>query len=174
MAASHSIASRVVRRCRGSGCRLDLQALAKSQLQRVTVEMSARCLADVRTLDDWNRQRAQRRRELLDMLGLDPLPTRTPLKAQITGTLERPAYRRREVVFQSLPGLYVTGNFYVPKEARNRADDSLFVRAFAASAGSEVSVSGPRHWFAAHGYACSCSTRLNSPRLQALITAPTT
>ena len=70
------------------------QALATNQLQRVTMEMSARCLEDVRTLDDWERQRAQRRRELLDMLGLDPLPKRTPLQAQITGTLERPAYRR--------------------------------------------------------------------------------
>ena len=48
------------------------------------------------------------------MLGLDPLPARTPLKAQITGRLERDAYRIEKLVFQSLPGLYVTGNFYVP------------------------------------------------------------
>src|SRR5262245_23445099 len=92
-------------------------AMATNQMKRVTMEMSARCLEDVRTLDDWKRQRSQRRHELLDMLGLEPLPKRTPLHAQITGTLERSAYRVEKIVFQSSPGLYVGGNFYLPKDS---------------------------------------------------------
>src|SRR5688572_5743876 len=91
--------------------------MATNQLKRVAAEMTASCLNDIRSLDDWKRQRPELRRQLLDMLGLDPLPKRTPLKVQITGRLERDAYTIEKVVFQSMPGLYVTGNFYVPKGA---------------------------------------------------------
>ena len=45
---------------------------------------------------------------VLHIVGLDPLPKRTALKAQITGRLEREDYRIEKVVFQSMPGLYVT------------------------------------------------------------------
>jgi cephalosporin-C deacetylase-like acetyl esterase len=133
---------------------VERQALAKSQLQRVTVEMSARCLEDVRTLDDWNRQRAQRRRELLDMLGLDPLPARTPLEARITGTLDRPAYRVEKVAFQSSPGLYVTGNFYLPKEAPQPLPTILYLCGHSPHPqGAKTQYQDRTQWFAAHGYA---------------------
>src|SRR5262245_4632422 len=89
--------------------------MATNQLKRLAVEISNRCLDDVGTLENWKSKQGELRRQLLDMLGLYPLPKRTPLKAQITGRLERDAYRIEKVVFQSMPGLYVTGNFYVPK-----------------------------------------------------------
>src|SRR5882762_7979106 len=89
--------------------------MATNQLKRIAAEMSARCLNDIRTLDDWKKQRVELRRQLLEMLGLDPLPKRTPLKAQITGRIDGPLYRIENIVFQSSPGLYVTGNFYVAK-----------------------------------------------------------
>src|SRR5205814_9984353 len=88
-----------------------------NQLKGIAAEMSLKCLSDLRSLDDWKKQRPELRRQLFEMLGLDPLPARTPLKAQITGRLERDAYRIEKVVFQSLPGLYVTGNFHVPKDS---------------------------------------------------------
>src|SRR6188474_1229460 len=75
--------------------------MATNQLKRLAAEMTAQCLADVRTLDDWKKQQPQLRRQLLDMLGLNPVPKRTPLKAQITGRLERNAYRIEKIVFQS-------------------------------------------------------------------------
>src|SRR5881397_3847900 len=89
-------------------------AMATNQLKEIAADISLQCLTDVRSLEDWRKQRPELRRQLLEMLGLDPLPARTPLKAQITGRLERDAYRIEKIVFQSLPGLYVTGNFYVP------------------------------------------------------------
>ena len=77
--------------------------MATNQLKRISAEMSARCLSDIRTLDDWRKQRPELRRQLLEMLGLDPLPARTPLKVQITGRLEGDAYRIEKIIFQSLP-----------------------------------------------------------------------
>src|SRR5262245_8161058 len=101
--------------------------MATNQLKRLAAEMTACCLNDVRSLDDWKKQQPELRRQLLDMLGLDPLPKRTPLKAQITGRLERAAYRIEKLVFQSLPGLYVTGNFYVPSGAAKALPTILYL-----------------------------------------------
>src|SRR5262249_19530739 len=67
--------------------------MTQNHLQRVAAEMSEKCLSDIRSLEDWRAKRPELRRRLLEMLGLDPLPSRTPLKVQITGTLEHPRYR---------------------------------------------------------------------------------
>jgi cephalosporin-C deacetylase-like acetyl esterase len=83
-------------------------------LKRTAAEISERCLSDIQSREDWDRQRPNMQRQLLYMLGLDPLPGRNPLNAQVTGTLQRSTYRIEKVVFQSLPGLYVTANLYVP------------------------------------------------------------
>src|SRR5438034_6789050 len=77
-------------------------------LKKTAAEISARSLLGIRTLDDWKDKRPAVRRELLYMLGLEPLPERTPLKAEVKDTLERPEYRVEKVIYQSLPGLYVT------------------------------------------------------------------
>src|ERR1041385_9515626 len=89
-------------------------AMATNQLKELAADISRQCLTDIRTLGDWKNQRLELRRQLLEMLGLDPLPARTPLNVQMTGQLQRDGYRIERVVFQSLPGLYVTGNFFVP------------------------------------------------------------
>jgi dienelactone hydrolase len=44
-----------------------------------------------------------------------PMPQKTPLNARVTGTVERDSYRIEKVIFESRPGLLVTGNLYVPK-----------------------------------------------------------
>src|SRR5262245_40957591 len=53
-----------------------------------TAELAQNCLADIKTLDDWQAKRADYRRQLFEMLGLDPLPEKTDLKATTTGTVE--------------------------------------------------------------------------------------
>ncbi len=40
---------------------------------------------------------------------------KTPLKPQIVGTIERSDYRIEKVIFESLPEVFVTANFYIPK-----------------------------------------------------------
>lgn len=50
---------------------------------------------------------------------LGGLPTdKTPLRAQVTGVVERDGYVIEKVVFESLPGFRVTANLYVPKTGR--------------------------------------------------------
>ena len=57
--------------------------MATNQLKRLAAEMTGQCLNGVLTLDQWKEQQPALRRQLLDMLGLDPLPKRTQLKAHI-------------------------------------------------------------------------------------------
>jgi len=129
--------------------------MATNHLKRLNAEMTARCLNDIRTLDDWKKQQPELRRQLLEMLGLDPLPPRTPLKAQITGRVERPRYRIEKLVFQSMPGLYVTGNFYVPKDSAKPSPTILYLCGHSPHPlGAKFQYQDRAIWFASYGFPC--------------------
>ena len=63
---------------------------------------------------------AARRQRLLDdyleMIG--PWPEKTPLEAEVTGTIECDGYRIEKVVYQSRPQHRVTANLYVPTKGK--------------------------------------------------------
>jgi hypothetical protein len=63
----------------------------------------------------WNERRAELRKLVLRDLGLDPLPERVPLNAQIVATKEYDDYRLERVWFQTLPHIWASGWLYVPK-----------------------------------------------------------
>ena len=67
------------------------------------------------TRQAWDKRAQAVREQLLVSLGLWPLPTRTPLKAQVYGKVEREEYTVEKVTFESMPGLWVTGSLYRPK-----------------------------------------------------------
>ncbi|MBI3684332.1 MAG: acetylxylan esterase [Acidobacteria bacterium] len=110
----------------------------------------------VHSLEDWTRRRPEVRRQLLDMLGLDPLPARTPLNARITGGFERDSHRVENIVFESKPGLYVTGNLYLPRAAGAPARFPAVVYVSGHSPGPAGAKFDYQHhgiWFARHGFA---------------------
>ncbi len=73
-------------------------------------------IASLRSADDVRARQKLVRERMLSTLG--PLPEKTDLKAKVTGRLERERYTIENVVLQSMPGFYVTGNVYVPKGAQ--------------------------------------------------------
>lgn len=125
-----------------------------------TAKLASRCLADIRTLEDWQRRRDDYRAELFDMLGLAPLPPRGDLRAQVTGRVEHETCTVENVQFQSLPGLYVTGNLYLPRNVSQPAPAILYLSGHGAvvsngvSYGNKVAYQHHGAWFARHGYAC--------------------
>ncbi len=74
-------------------------------------------LESVRTEPDLLRLQAELRTKLLRMLGGLP-STRTPLNAQITGRIQMAGYHIEKLIFESLPGIFVTALVYVPDEGR--------------------------------------------------------
>ena len=127
--------------------------------RRRVKEISDDCLKDIRTKEDWEQRRPELRRQFLDMLGLWPLPPRTNLKATITGKIEGDGFTVEKLLFQSKPGLYVTGNLYVPNGAKS-LPAILYVCGHGnivkdgVSYGSKVFYQRHPAWFARHGYVC--------------------
>lgn len=46
-----------------------------------------------------------------------PFPERTPLNARVVGTVQRKGYVIEKVIYESRPGILVTGNLYIPEGA---------------------------------------------------------
>ena len=117
-------------------------------------------LTQFESLEDWEKVRGQYRTELFDMLGLNPLPTKTELNPIVTGTVEHPEFVVEKVQFQSMPGLYVTGNFYRPKVVQEKLPTILYVCGHGQVKKDGVSYGNKTHyhyhgsWFARNGYAC--------------------
>lgn len=128
--------------------------------RRTTARLADAALADVKTLDDWQRQRPVLREQLLEMLGLSPLPERTELHATVTGTVEHDEFVVEKLHFQSRPGLYVTANFYRPKVVDKPLPTILYlcghgnVKIDGVSYGSKASYQHHPAWFAREGYCC--------------------
>jgi dienelactone hydrolase len=54
------------------------------------------------------------------------MPTKTPLNAVIHGKIDLPEYSIEKVYFESVPGFYVTGNLYRPKNVTGKVPGVLF------------------------------------------------
>ncbi len=68
------------------------------------------------TFEEWREESQALRERILVSVGLWPLPERTPLDAKVNGRVERDDYTVEKVVLASLPGHYVTGNLYRPRD----------------------------------------------------------
>ncbi len=125
-----------------------------------TATLRDNCLADIKTLQDWESKHQAYRRQLFEMLGLDPLPEKTDLKPVVTGRVEHDEFAVENIHFQSRPGLYVTGNLYIPKNLDEPAPAVLYVCGHGrikkgdVSYGNKASYQHHPAWFARHGYVC--------------------
>lgn len=63
----------------------------------------------------WDTRRDEIQKRVLVSSGLWPMPEKTPLNAVVHGRIERDDYTVEKVFFESLPGHFVTGNLYLPK-----------------------------------------------------------
>jgi len=72
-------------------------------------------LAGIRDEADWEAYRKKLLANYRASLGL-PYPERTPLEAETVRVLDRGTYRIENLLYQSLPGVYVTANLYVPQQ----------------------------------------------------------
>jgi dienelactone hydrolase len=113
--------------------------------------ISSSSLAVPLSPDEWNATVAQRREMWREMLGLSPLPPRTPLKATVTGVLERGDYVVEKVHFQCLPGAYVIGNLYRPAKVTERLPAVLYLCGHSKGKVNAPYQANPR-WFGQHGY----------------------
>jgi dienelactone hydrolase len=74
---------------------------------------------------DWSRRQKEVREQILVAAGLWPMLPKEELEPRVYGQLERDGYTIEKVVLRTLPGLYLTGNLYRPKDARGRVPGVL-------------------------------------------------
>ena len=121
-----------------------------------TERLSAKFLDGARTADQWQAKRPKLVREFYDMLGLWPLPEKTPLNPVLTRTIESQGAVIECLHFQSMPGLYVTANFYKPKGDAKPLPTILYVCGHSNRGrdGSKSAHQDQGLWFANNGYNC--------------------
>ena len=132
-------------------------AMIDAFLAREASAVGLREFEGAATPEAWHAMRPRLTRELFSMLGLWPVPVKTPLQARVTGTVERDgAVVIEKLHFQSRPGLYVTGNLYRPKESRGRVPAILYVCGHSPQGrdGCKTAFQDHGMWYARNGYIC--------------------
>jgi dienelactone hydrolase len=133
-------------------------AMIQAYLRLQAVRLHETYGEDLASLDEWNKRRERYREEYLYMLGLWPLPEKTPLQPTVTGTYEGDDFVVEMLHYQSRPGLYVTGNLYRPKEIKQgeRLPAVLYVCGHSGRGrnGNKTAFQPHGMWFARHGYVC--------------------
>ncbi|MBI4663360.1 MAG: prolyl oligopeptidase family serine peptidase [Verrucomicrobia bacterium] len=126
-----------------------------------TTDLANRCLAEIKSLEDWKNKKDEYRQQLFEMLSLSPIPERSDLKAVVTGRIEHASFVVENLHFQSMPGLYVTANLYLPKKIEKPVPAILYVCGHARvvnkegrSFGNKTAYQHHGAWFARNGYAC--------------------
>ncbi len=127
-----------------------------------TDKLSQKFLDGAKSLDEWQKKRPRLYQEYMDMLGLWPIPEKTPLRAMITGKLEHEGVIVENLHFQSKPGLYVTANLYRPKShgppsvGLKKLPTILYVCGHSNKGrdGNKSAFQDHGMWFASNGYNC--------------------
>lgn len=91
----------------GQAIEAELTTLAKRALAQRGEKLSAAGRADLAA-----RQKYVKEKILASIGGLPAI--RSPLNARVTKSFSRDGYRVENVIYESLPGFYVTANLYVP------------------------------------------------------------
>src|ERR1043166_1769065 len=134
-------------------------AMIHNFLRQEARRLDAQFLDGITNKVQWEAQRGELRQEYLETLGLWPMPERTGLPPQVTGVIERDeGFRVEKLHFQSRPGLYVTGNLYLPKDAKEGAKLPAVLYVCGHSGrdrdGNKTAFQHHGMWFATHGYVC--------------------
>lgn len=78
----------------------------------------------LRTLADWKGWQDRVKKTLMKVVG--PFPEKTPLRPEITRTIQKPDYRMDHVVFQSQPEFYVSATLFIPNGLQSKAPAIIY------------------------------------------------
>ena len=102
----------------------------REYLCNIAAEITDNSLANIKTKEQWISERPERLRQYLDMQGMPDIPPkeeRTPLNVTITGVVKRDDVTIEKLYYESLPGLYVTANLYIPNNLTSPAPGVIYV-----------------------------------------------
>ena len=77
-------------------------------------------LPNFSTVSAWEERKEVLRRQILVSAGLSPMPEKTPLHPQVFGKIGGQGYTIEKVLIETLPGFYLGGNLYRPRDGRSK------------------------------------------------------
>jgi dienelactone hydrolase len=97
------------------GVHVPAEDARNNNITTVTTHMP---LPQFTSLKAWEQRKAFLRNQILISAGLSPMPEKTPLHAQVFGKIEQKDYTIEKVLIETLPGFYLGGNLYRPRNGR--------------------------------------------------------
>lgn len=101
-------------------------ALYKHQSQQALQMLKERdeAIASISSLDEWKTWQANAKDKLMKVVG--PFPEKTPLNSKVTGKHKGDGFRLENIVFESQPGLYVSGTLFIPDGAKGKTPAIIY------------------------------------------------
>ncbi len=93
---------------------------AFSQLDRRQLEIN-----NLDSEEDWLSRQKHVLDKLKDIVG--PFPEKTPLNAKITGKLKKDGFMIEKLIYESIPGYFVTAAMYIPEGVKKNAPAIFYV-----------------------------------------------
>jgi cephalosporin-C deacetylase-like acetyl esterase len=91
----------------------------------VLYEQRKNGIKQLKTKKDWQDRQVLVREKLNQLIG--PFPEKTALNPRITGVIQKDGYRVEKLVYESMPGFYVTGCVFIPDNIDGKAPAILNV-----------------------------------------------
>lgn len=82
-------------------------------------------IAKLKSKSDWLGRQQRVKKTLLELVG--PFPEKTPLNPRITGVVKKNGYRFEKIIYESMPGFYVTACLFIPNGLKGKAPAILNV-----------------------------------------------
>ena len=124
-------------------------------LTRVASEITDNALVNFHSSEELENSRPDQLAKLSEMLSLTDVPLegeRSPLNVKVTGTIQKAGYRIEKLYYESLPGLYVPANLYIPDDGKQNGAAILYLCGHARS--QKVHYQAHPRKFAELGFVC--------------------
>jgi hypothetical protein len=95
-------------------------SLAFTQLQE-----RKEAVAQLDLKSDFLERQKEVKEKLLRLIG--PFPEKTPLNARTTGVVKKKDYRVEKVIYESIPGYFVTAGLFLPNKIKGKAPAVIYV-----------------------------------------------
>jgi len=97
-----------------SSCKLAFKQLQEREANIAKLDTESDYLARQEVVKD----------KLLKLIG--PFPEKTPLNARVTGVIRKQDYRVEKLIFESIPGYYVTAALFLPENLKGKAPAVIY------------------------------------------------
>ena len=88
------------------------------------LDLREKTTSQLSTPEEWRQRQERIKQTMWDVVG--PFSEKTPLNPKITGKIVKKGYSIENVIYESLPGFYVTASLFIPDNIKKPAPAILF------------------------------------------------